>query len=143
MEKSKINVYIDGVFDLCHYGHMEMIGRVKDKFPNSNIIVGICSDEDCKKYKKQTIFNVEERARSLIHCKNVDSVIINCPWIITQKFIDEYQIDMVCHDGNPYPSDDTEDVYEYVKSINKFTHIERTKNISTTDIINRILNIYK
>jgi choline-phosphate cytidylyltransferase len=143
MEKTKINVYIDGVFDLCHYGHMEMIQRVKEKFPDSKIIIGICSDEDCRRYKKKTILNVEERARGIIQCKNVDSVIINCPWIISQKFIDEHEIDMICHDGDPYPSDDYEDVYEYVKSINKFSHIERTKNISTTDIINRILNLYK
>ena len=79
----------------------------------------------------------------MIQCKNVDSIIINCPWIITQKFIDEHEIDMVCHDGEPYPSDDYEDVYEYVKLIDKFTHIERTKNISTSDIIKRILEIYK
>ena len=135
---NKINIYIDGVFDLTHYGHFELIQKVKSIFKNSNIIVGVCSDSDCEKYKRKPIMNVHERSRSMELCKNVDRVIINCPWIIDKEFIDKENIDLVCHDKTPYPSDDIEDVYRYVKSIGKFYHIDRTNGISTTDIIKRV-----
>lgn len=135
---SKLNIYIDGVFDLTHYGHFELIQKVKEKFPNSNIIIGICSDEDCIKYKRKPIFNVNERSRSMELCKNVDRIIINCPWIINKDFIEKENIDFVCHDETPYKSDDIEDVYSYVKNIGKFCHIDRSEGISTTDIIKRV-----
>lgn len=138
MTENKLNIYIDGVFDLTHYGHFELVQKVKEKFPNSNIIVGICSDEDCQKYKRKPIMNIFERSRTMELCKNVNKIVPNCPWIIDKEFIDKENIDFVCHDSTPYKSNDCDDVYSYVKSIGKFQHIDRSKGISTTDIIKRV-----
>jgi choline-phosphate cytidylyltransferase len=103
-------VYVDGVYDLFHYGHAEMLGRVRAKFgPESIIIAGIARDDDCLKYKRRPIFTQDERARSVRACKYVYDVIENAPWTITQEFLDVHQIDFVCHDGAPYPSTNSED----------------------------------
>lgn len=134
-----MRIYVDGVFDLFHYGHAEMLGRVRQVYgPQALILVGIASDADCIHYKRQPILSQDERARSVKACKYIDEVIENAPWVITQEFLDTYHIDYVCHDGAPYPSVDKEDVYTYVKSIGKFQSMDRTQGISTSEILERI-----
>ena len=79
-----------------------------------------------------------ERCESLRHCKWVDEVIPNAPWVIDENFIKKHEIDYVVHDDNPYPGD----VYENVRKMGRFKATQRTKGISTTDIITRILKNY-
>lgn len=139
-----VRVYVDGVFDVFHYGHAEMLERVRKRFGSeATILVGVNNDEDCKKYKGKPIMNQDERCRSVSACKWVDEVLSDAPWIITQEYLDKHKIDMVCHDETPYPTKyGTKDVYEYVKSIGKFTHISRTENISTSNILHRVLMLH-
>lgn len=134
-------VYVDGVYDLFHYGHAEMLGRVRAKFGASAVIVaGIARDDDCLKYKRQPIMTQAERARSVRTCKFVDEVIEDAPWVITQEFLDKHKLDFVCHDEASYPSGSETDIYAFVKSIGKFVAIERTPSISTTDLLRRIVD---
>lgn len=44
----------------------------------------------------------EERYESLRHCKWVDEVIPDAPWVITKEFLDAHGIDYVAHDDLPY-----------------------------------------
>lgn len=135
-----MRIYVDGVYDLFHYGHSEMLGRVRNKFgTHAVIIAGIARDEDCLKYKRLPILTQEERARSVRACKYVDEVIENAPWVITQEFLDTHRIDFVCHDEASYPSGSDADIYSFVKSIGKFVPIERTPSISTTELLQRII----
>jgi len=135
-------IYLDGVFDMAHYGHYRLFKQVKDHFPNSYIIVGVSSDEETLRLKGQTLMNESERAESIGHCKWVDEVIMPCPWIITQEFIDQHKIDYVAHDGDPYVSSNHADIYDFVKKQGKFIATQRTDGVSTTDIINRIIRRY-
>lgn len=85
-----------------------------------------------------------ERYESLRHCKWVDEVIPDAPWVLNQEFIDKHKIDFVAHDSLPYAdaSGAGNDVYEFVKAIGKFKETKRTDGISTSDIIMRILKDY-
>ena len=49
------------------------------------------------------------------HCRWVDEVVSDAPWVITQEFVDKYQIDYVAHDDDPYVSAGHDDVYQFVK----------------------------
>lgn len=131
------NIYVDGVFDLLHYGHMRLFEQIKNKFPDHNLIIGVCNDNETQRYKRTTIMSNEERCEAIRHIKYVDKIIPNSPWIITEEFMNENQIDLVCHDKT---STSDFDEYKIPKQMGKFYETYRTPKISTTDIINRILN---
>ncbi|CAG8573377.1 9150_t:CDS:2 [Dentiscutata heterogama] len=99
-------------------------------------------DEVTNKKKGKTVLNERERAESLRHCKWVDEVIENAPWIIDKDFLETHKIDYVAHDDLPYASEDTDDVYAFVKDQGRFLPTKRTDGISTSDIITRIVRDY-
>ncbi|XP_065849567.1 choline-phosphate cytidylyltransferase 1-like isoform X1 [Euphorbia lathyris] len=155
MEKSKVKaaeppkdrpvrVYADGIYDLFHFGHAGSLEQAKKLFPNTHLLVGCCSDEITHMYKGKTVMTEQERYESLRHCRWVDEVIPDAPWVLTQEFLDKHRIDYVAHDSLPYAdaSGAGNDVYEFVKSVGKFKETQRTDGISTSDIIMRIVKDY-
>lgn len=137
-----VRIYCDGIYDLFHYGHARSLEQVKKMFPNVYLLVGCCSDEMTHRYKGKTVMTDEERYESLRHCRWVDEVVRDAPWIINQAFIDKHKIDFVAHDDIPYASVDQEDVYKFVKDQNKFIATKRTSSISTSDLITKIVYDY-
>ncbi|GMN56008.1 hypothetical protein TIFTF001_025125 [Ficus carica] len=113
-------------------------------FPNTYLLVGCCNDDVTHKYKGKTVMTEKERYESLRHCRWVDEVIPNAPWVVTKEFLDKHRIDYVAHDSLPYAdaSGAGKDVYEFVKSVGKFKETKRTDGISTSDIIMRIVKDY-
>nr|KAJ0199122.1 hypothetical protein LSAT_V11C600305240 [Lactuca sativa] len=139
-----VRVYADGIYDLFHFGHARSLEQAKKSFPNTYLLVGCCNDEVTHSLKGKTVMTDKERYESLRHCKWVDEVIPDAPWVLTQEFIDKHQIDYVAHDSLPYAdaSGAGKDVYEFVKSIGRFKETKRTDGISTSDIIMRIVKDY-
>ncbi|KAL9267887.1 Choline-phosphate cytidylyltransferase 1-like protein [Drosera capensis] len=139
-----LRVYADGIYDLFHFGHARSLEQAKKSFPNTYLLVGCCSDEITHKYKGKTVMTDAERYESLRHCKWVDEVIPDAPWVIDQAFLDKHHIDYVAHDSLPYAdaSGAGQDVYEFVKAAGKFKETKRTDGISTSDIIMRIVKDY-
>lgn len=86
---------------------------------------------------------MNNRYESLRHCKWVDEVIPDAPWVVTKEFLDEHNIDFVCHDDIPYASADSDDVYAEIKKMGRFHTTQRTEGVSTTELINRIISNYE
>jgi choline-phosphate cytidylyltransferase len=142
VDTREIRIYLDGVFDCTHYGHYRLFKNVKDKFPNAIIVVGVSGDEETIRLKGHTVMDESERAESIAHCKWVDEVICPCIWIINDEYLAKHNIDYVAHDGDPYVSADSTDIYDFVKRQGKFIATQRTDGISTTGLINRIVRRY-
>ncbi|XP_049849863.1 uncharacterized protein LOC126320421 isoform X2 [Schistocerca gregaria] len=134
-----LRIYADGIYDLFHYGHIRLVKRIKAMFPNCFLIAGVCSDADTNLLKGPTLMNELERAEQVLACRYVDQVIVRCPWVITQEFMQKHEIDLVVHGKDDSYDEHGNDVYAYVKSIGKFFSLMRTKSISTSDIIARVL----
>lgn len=107
-----------------------------------HLIVGVCGDEVTLREKGLTVMSEQIRAESVRHCKWVDEVIADAPWVITPEFMEKHRIDFVAHDAVPYVSAGVSDVYAPVKQAGKFLTTARTEGISTSDIIVKIVRDY-
>ncbi|RHY01696.1 hypothetical protein DYB25_005521, partial [Aphanomyces astaci] len=161
-----LRLFADGIFDLFHFGHARALQQCKQAYPNVSLLVGVCSDEVTHRLKGQTVMTEDERYESVRHCKWVDEVIEDSPWVLTEAFLDQHNIDFVCHDAIPYTDTsgtagdsgmfllgmlasfmkggvgDAGDVYGHIKAIGKFHETTRTEGISTSDLIIRIISEY-
>eukprot|EP00803_Ostreobium_quekettii_P008026 evm.model.scf_3289.2 EVM.evm.TU.scf_3289.2 scf_3289:2449-6011(-) len=139
-----VRVYADGIFDLFHFGHARALEQAKKLFPRTHLIVGCCSDKMTHKYKGKTVMTEAERYEALRHCRWVDQIVKDAPWVVTPEFIEKYKIDYVAHDDLPYgdASGQANDVYEFVKKAGKFKATQRTNGVSTSDLILRIIRDY-
>lgn len=129
------NVFCDGVFDLCHAGHKNFMQNAL-KYGN-RLIVGVCGDEECEKYKRRPIMTTEERVNEVRMCKFVSQVIPNSPVSgVTEEMIARYNIHVVVC-GNEYDRpDDT--YYAVPRRLGILRTVPRTEGISTSVLIARI-----
>ena len=134
-------VYIDGIFDLFHYGHIESFRKCKELNPNVTLIVGIIGDTAATSYKRQPIYSEKHRYSLVENSKYVDRIIKDPPLIITKEFMETNNIDLVVHGFiNKDDENKQNNFFEYPISINKFKTIEYCKEICTSTIIHKILN---
>ncbi|KAI4285313.1 MAG: hypothetical protein L6R38_000737 [Xanthoria sp. 2 TBL-2021] len=138
-----VRIYADGVFDLFHLGHMRQLEQAKNAFPNVYLLVGVTGDSETHKRKGLTVLTGAERTETVRHCKWVDEVIPNCPWVVSPEFLEEHQIDYVAHDDLPYGADEGDDIYAPIKKSGKFLVTQRTEGVSTTGIITKIVRDYE
>lgn len=139
-KRKEIHLYMVSDAVTCDWEksrHMRQLEQAKKAFPNTYLLVGIPNDTETHKRKGLTVLTDQERAETLRHCKWVDEVIENAPWIVTPEFLDEHSIDYVAHDDEPYASADSDDIYRPCKEAGKFLVTQRTEGISTTYIITK------
>ncbi|OUM56029.1 hypothetical protein BVG19_g5682 [[Candida] boidinii] len=137
-----IRIYADGVFDLFHLGHMRQLEQCKKSFPNVTLVCGIPNDIETHKRKGLTVLTDQQRYETLRHCKWVDEVIEDAPWILSMDFLEKHKIDYCAHDDLPYVADGIDDIYKPMKQAGKFLVTQRTEGISTSDIITKIIRDY-
>lgn len=125
---------MDGVFDLFHIGHLNAIKQCRDL--GNKVIIGVCTDEDVRSYKREPIICEKDRLEIIKSIKYVDEVIFPAPLYLTKEFIDTHKIDLVVHSFSP--SDPGMFLYDNISEICEFKEIEYTKTISTSDIIKKL-----
>ena len=74
-----LRIYNGGTYDLFHWGHVEMLRRLKEFAGQDGfLIVAINTDEFVQEFKgKAPVMTTEERAAVVESCKYVNEVIIN------------------------------------------------------------------
>lgn len=140
-QRRPIRVYMDGCFDLMHYGHANALRQAKAL--GDELVVGLVPDREIRRCKGPPILNDDERLR-LVECvKWVDEVLTGVPYDLTPEFLDElffkHKIDYVIHGDDPCLLPDGTDAYANAKKVGRFKLIKRTEGVSTTDIVGRML----
>ena len=128
-----MTAYTNGVYDLFHIGHVNMLRRIKENC--DKLIVGVHSDEQVTTYKNAPIILYSDRLEMIRCCKYVDEVYENADLITTDDLLNKLRADYV------FAGREEE---EYIKkyyqvSKNKLILLDRTSHICTSDIINRII----
>jgi choline-phosphate cytidylyltransferase len=119
---------------------MRQLEQAKKAFPDTTLVVGVTGDAETHKRKGLTVLSAKERAETVRHCKWVDEVIEDCPWIVTPEFLEENRLDYVAHDDLPYGAAEGDDIYQPIKAAGKFLVTQRTEGVSTTGIITRLVS---
>ena len=136
-------IYIDGIFDLFHRGHLESLKQAKSLEEDAYLIVGIISDEIAKDYKRLPVISHNDRIEIIKNLKIVDEVIEYPPLVITEEFVDENKIDLVVHGfSNEEDWNKQKHFFQFLIKNNKFKKINYYEKTSTTDIIKKIKNDY-
>jgi len=130
-------IYVDMCGDIFHYGHVRFLEKAKQL--GDILLVGIHSDKTIESYKRTPIFTMKERIEIVKANKWVTKVIEDAPLYITEEYIKKHNIDIIA-----IPSNRTKEeiqkmcIIPYNKNMLRF--INYTEDISTTKIIERIVN---
>lgn len=122
-----------GTFDLLHYGHINLLRRAKAL--GDYLIVALSTDEFNKLKNKTSFFDYDKRKLLLEAVRYVDLVIPEETWEQKEADIDLYRADVFVM------GDDWEGKFDYLKENHKdleIVYLERTPEISTTEIKNRL-----
>ena len=118
-KKKDIRIWMDGAFDMMHYGHMNAFRQGRSL--GTALVVGINNDESitvCKGSKP--IFNEQERMETVRSCRWVDEVVGDVPYVMNEDYlnyvIEKYNIDYVVHGDDPCIVDG-KDVYATAKRL--------------------------
>ncbi|KAL4419461.1 hypothetical protein ABPG77_003574 [Micractinium sp. CCAP 211/92] len=136
-----VRVYLDGCFDLMHYGHANALRQAKAL--GDELVVGLVPDREILRCKGPPILKDEERLKLVQSVKWVDEVLTDVPYDLTPEFLHElftkHRIDYVLHGDDPCLLPDGTDAYAHAKKLGRFKMIKRTEGVSTTDIVGRML----
>ncbi|DAZ94566.1 TPA: hypothetical protein N0F65_004182 [Lagenidium giganteum] len=143
--KGEIRIWMDGAFDMMHYGHMNAFRQAASL--GTYLVVGVNDDESITACKgAPPVLNNEERIASVVGCKFVNEVEPHCPYIMNEEYlkrmIKKHRIDYVVHGDDPCIVDG-KDVYETAQKLGKYRTIPRTEGVSTSDILGRMLLMHK
>lgn len=140
-KRGPIRVYMDGCFDMMHYGHCNALRQARAL--GDQLIVGVVSDAEIIANKGPPVTPLNERMIMVKGVKWVDQVISDAPYAITEDFMkklfNEYDIDYIIHGDDPCLLPDGTDAYALAKKVGRYKQIKRTEGVSSTDIVGRML----
>ncbi len=131
-----MRVYLDGVFDLFHVGHLRALQHVATL---GTVVVGVIGDADATDYKRKPTIPESERAEIVGALQCVDTVIRNPPLVLTADFMAAHGIDLVVH-GFADAEDEARQahLFRVPRELGKFLVIRYHHGISTTHIRARL-----
>ena len=121
-----------GTFDMFHIGHLRLLQRLSEL--GDELIVAVSSDEFNELKNKTVLIPYEQRAEIIANIKCVNKVIPEHNWEQKIEDIKTYNVDIFAM------GDDWEGKFDFLKEHCKVIYLERTENISTTQLKKSLTN---
>lgn len=132
-------VYVIGVFDLFHKGHVELLRRSREL--GDRLIVAINGDEMVASYKRQPYYSESDRLAIVEACKYVDEAFI-IKGYDNKEYIEKYKVNKIVHGDDWELNSYMEQIRvtpEYLKEQNcEVILLPYTEGISTSELIKKI-----
>ena len=137
--KNDIVVYIDGVFDLFHIGHISALKKAKEL--GTFLYVGLYDDETIRRRKGKyfPLMNLQERVLNVLSCKYVDDILIGAPWNITKQVLKSLNVSYVVMTENTKFAPKEFNRYDIPKELGIFKEIKTDTHYTTDDLMKNIV----
>ena len=132
IQKTKKTILTYGTFDMFHIGHLKLLQRLAAL--GDELIVAVSTDEFNKIKSKSVLIPYEQRAEIIRNIQCVSKVIPEENWEQKIDDIKKYNVNIFAM-GN-----DWEGKFDFLKEYCEVIYLERTKNISTTQLKNSLTN---
>jgi len=134
MEKNVKKALSFGTFDIFHHGHLKILERASKHV--DELYVGISSDElNLRKKGRKPVYSQEERAEIIGALSFVKGVFIEESLELKRQYLLEHKADMLIMGC------DWTGKFDEFKDICDVVYLDRTPNISTTQLIEHIKSI--
>ncbi|GEQ70415.1 hypothetical protein JCM33374_g4092 [Metschnikowia sp. JCM 33374] len=107
------------------------------------LVVGVHSDEEILHNKGPVVMKLDERLAAVNACKWVTETVGDAPYVTEPEFMAKYGCKYVVHGDDITTDANGEDCYKGVKEKGMFVVVKRTPDISTTDLVARMLLVTK
>ncbi|EPY53017.1 ethanolamine-phosphate cytidylyltransferase [Schizosaccharomyces cryophilus OY26] len=131
-------LWLDGCLDFFHYGHSNAILQAKQL--GDQLVVGVHSDEEITLHKGPPVQNLSERCLAAITCKWVNEVVPYAPYVFDLAWMRKYDCQFVVHGDDISTDAEGNDCYRHAKAANQYLEVKRTQGVSTTELLDRLLN---
>lgn len=105
----------------------------------SSLYVGVHSDEEILENKGPVVMTLPERVLAVEACKWATKAVPGAPYVTDPAVMDHWRCFYVVHGDDITTDANGEDCYRVVKEAGRFLIVKRTPNISTTDLVGRML----
>lgn len=117
---------------MFHIGHLKLLQRLSQL--GDELIVAVSSDEFNNLKNKTVLIPYDQRAEIVANIKCVDRVIPEHNWEQKIEDIQKYKVDIFAM------GDDWEGKFDFLKEYCEVVYLERTKDISTTQLKKSLTN---
>ena len=125
-----------GTFDLFHVGHLKIIQRIKEKYEESKVVVGVSTDKlNLEKKGKIPVVHESQRLEIIRNIKGVDEVFYEESLEKKLEYCQKYNASVLVM------GDDHIGRFDYLEAWDiDVIYFSRTENISTSIILESIQN---
>ncbi|KAH3744964.1 Nucleotidylyl transferase [Pelomyxa schiedti] len=141
-ETRRPRIWLDGCFDLTHWGHANVIRQARVHVGGDPyVVVGVHEDQEIARVKHTPpVCTQAERYAAVRAIRWVDEVVEAVPYSPSLPLMRKHNIDFVIHGDDIAVDTNGRNCYEEIISAGMMKIVPRTEGVSTTDLIQRMLD---
>ncbi|KAI0229535.1 Ethanolamine-phosphate cytidylyltransferase [Lamellibrachia satsuma] len=124
-------------FDLFHFGHANALRQAKQL--GDYLVAGVHSDATISENKAPPVYTEEERYQLISAIKWVDETVEDAPFKLTPEFLKKHNCDFCVHGDDISLNTEGNFSYQVISDAGFYRVIPRTKGVSTTALVGRML----